>query len=147
MDSGLRDPQLTLSSLYASRMKNVANNKYQSTLLSSISQKCSILLAGKVLIQLTMKNSCHPPWLLSIIHSFHENKQGGVSYDGETSMPFTIQSGAKHVCVLAPTFFGVIFSMLLSFVFRHSEECVYLHTRIISKLFSLARTRTKFHGL
>ena len=35
-------------------------------------------------------------------------------YDGSTSDPFPIKSRVKQGCALAPTLFGVIFSLLLS---------------------------------
>eukprot|EP00064_Thunnus_orientalis_P000857 superscaffoldBa00000050_g858 len=65
--------------------------------------------------------------------------QGSVCCEGETSEAFPICSRVKHGCVLAPTLFGIIFSLLLSFAFGSSPGGVYLHTRADSKLFNLAR--------
>lgn len=50
--------------------------------------------------------------------------QGVISYDGKTSIPFTIQSGVKEGCILTLTLFGIFFPMLLIFVFRQAEEGV-----------------------
>ena len=58
------------------------------------------------------------PQLLSITAYFHDNMQGTVNYDGASSEPFHILSGVKQGCVLAPTLFGIFFSMLLNFAFR-----------------------------
>ena len=49
----------------------------------------------------------------------------------------------KQGCVLAPTLFGIFFSLLLSYAFSQSEDGVYLHTRSDGNLFNLARLRAK----
>ena len=67
--------------------------------------------------------------------------QGTVSYDGASSEPFKILSGVKQGCVLAPTLFGIFYSMLLNLAFRHSDEGVHRHTRGEGKLFNLARLK------
>ena len=100
------------------------------------------LVSRKGLFQLLKKIGC-PPQLLNIIISFHENTQGVVSYGGEVSESFAIQSGVKQGCVLAPTLFGIFFSMLLDFSFRHSLQGVHLLTRSDGRLFNLARLRAK----
>jgi hypothetical protein len=82
-----------------------------------------------------------PSCLLSIISSFYDNIQGKVSHDGNTSGPFSIKSGVKQGCVLAPTLFGIFFSLQLKFVFRDSTEGILLHTRSDCKLFNLVRLR------
>ena len=69
--------------------------------------------------------------------------KGTVNYDGATSEPFDIHSGVKQGCVLAPTLFSILFSMVLSYAFNTSTEGVFLHTRADGKLFNLARLRAK----
>lgn len=69
--------------------------------------------------------------------------QGTVLYDGSSSSPFPIKSGVKQGCVLAPTLFGIFFSLLLSYAFSQSEDGVYLHTRSDGSLFNLARLRAR----
>ena len=59
------------------------------------------------------------------------------------SLAFKILSGVKQGCVLAPTLFGIFFSMLLNFAFHHSDEGVHLHTRSEGKLFNLTRLKAK----
>ena len=100
------------------------------------------LVSRQGLFQLLKKISC-PPQLHSIIASLHEDMQGVVSLDGKTSEPFTIQSVVKQGCILAPTLFGIFFSVLLNHAFRHSTEGIHLHTRSDGKLFNLARLRAK----
>ena len=52
-----------------------------------------------------------------------------------------IKSGVKQGCVLAPTLFGIFFSLLLSHAFKQSNDGTYLHTRSNGKLYNLARLR------
>ena len=81
------------------------------------------------------------PKLLRMITSFHEDMKGTVQYDGSSSEPFPIKSGVKQGCVLAPTLFGIFFSLLLSHAFKQSNDGAYLHTRSDGKLYNLARLR------
>ena len=67
--------------------------------------------------------------------------KGVISFDGASSEAFSIKSGVKQGCVLAPTLFGIFFSMLLSYAFKNTTEGVYLHTRSSGKLFNLARLK------
>ena len=64
-------------------------------------------------------------------------------YDGSTSDPFPIKNRVKQGCALAPTLFGIIFSLLLFYAFSQLEDGVYLNTRIDGHLFNLARLRAK----
>lgn len=100
------------------------------------------LVSRRGLFQLLERIGC-PPQLLSIVTSFHEDMNGTVSYDGQTSESFGIRSGVKQGCVLAPTLFGIFFSLLLSAAFKDSEEGIHLHTRSDGKLFNLARLKAK----
>ena len=96
----------------------------------------------KGLFQLLEKIGC-PPILRSLVVSSHEDMKGTVMYDESCSDPFPLKSGVKQGCVLAPTLFGIFFSLLLSHAFRSSSDGVYLHTRTDGKLFSIARLRAK----
>ena len=84
-----------------------------------------------------------PPKLLRVITSFHEEIKGTVQYDGSSSDSFPIKSGVKQGCVLAPTLFGILFSLLLRYAFGESEWGIYLHTRSDGSLINLARLRAK----
>ena len=82
------------------------------------------------------------PKLLALITSFHEDMHDTIQYDGISSEPCRFKSGVKQGCIPAPTMFG-IFSLLLSYAFRRSEDDIYLHTRSNGQLFNLARLRAK----
>ena len=100
------------------------------------------LVSRSGLFSILEKIGC-PPRLLAIVESFHRDMQSTVCYNGATSEPFPISSGVKQGCVLAPTLFGIFFSMLLSYAFSDNNDGVYLHTRSDGRLFNLARLRAK----
>ena len=100
------------------------------------------LVSRDGLFALLQKIGC-PPKLLSLIVSFREDMQGTVQFDGSNSDPFSIKNGVKQGCVLAPTLFGIFFSLLLKYAFDDSEDGVYIHSRSNGGLFNLARLRSK----
>ena len=65
--------------------------------------------------------------------------KGRVSFNGQASELFSILSGVKQGCVLAPTLFGIFFSLLLKYAYNSSTEGVFLHSRTDGKLFNLSR--------
>ena len=69
--------------------------------------------------------------------------KGTVNYDGATFEPFEIHRGVKQGCVLAPTLFSILFSMMLSYAFKTSTEGVFLHTRADGRLFNIAQLSAK----
>ena len=100
------------------------------------------LVSRSGLFTLLQRVGC-PPKLLSIISSFHNDMMGTVFYDGSDSDPFPIKSGVKQGCVLAPTLFGIFFSLLLSYAFKGNEDGIFLHSRSDGNLFNLSRLRSK----
>ncbi|XP_063585836.1 uncharacterized protein LOC134763209 [Penaeus indicus] len=100
------------------------------------------LVSRDGLFALLQRIGC-PPRLLSLVVSFHQDMSGTVQFDGSCSEPFAIKNGVKQGCVLAPTLFGIFFSLLLSYAFRDSDDGVFIHTRSNGGLFNLARLRAK----
>ena len=100
------------------------------------------LVSRSSLFRLFQRIGC-PPKLLKIITSFDEEMQGTVQFDGSSSEPFPIKSGVKQGCVLAPTLFGILFSLLLGYAFKGNEEGAYIYTRSDGSLFNLSRLRAK----
>ena len=70
-------------------------------------------------------------------------RQATIQYEGSLSALLAIKSGVKQGCVLAPTLFGILFSLLLKHAFGAETEGVYMHTRADGKLFNVARLRAK----
>ena len=91
------------------------------------------LVSRSGLFEILQKIAC-PPKLLAVITSFHQGIQSTVYFDGATSEPFPVSSGVKQGCVLAPTLFGIFFSMLLQYAFADCEDGVYVRTRHDGKL-------------
>ena len=54
-----------------------------------------------------------PPKFLTILRQLHESQQGQVKHNGSLSGSFPISNGIKHGCVLAPTLFSILFSIML----------------------------------
>ena len=75
--------------------------------------------------------------------SFHTNTRTTIQYDGSVSDSFEIRSGVKQGSVLAPTLFGILFSMLLMRVFGFSSLGIKLHKRTDDNVFKPARLRAK----
>ncbi len=100
------------------------------------------LVSRSGLFRILQKIGC-PPQLLAVVTSFHVNMRSTVCFNGATSESFLVSSGVKQGCVLAPTLFGIFFSMLLQYAFKDCHEGVYIHTRTGGKLFNIARLRAK----
>ena len=100
------------------------------------------LVSRDGLFKILSKIGC-PPRLLNIIKSFHQDMLGTVVFDGSTSDTFSIRSGVKQGCVLAPTLFGIFFSVLLKHAFGSTTEGIYLRTRSDGKLYNISRLRAK----
>ena len=100
------------------------------------------LVSRSGLFALLEKIGC-PPKPLKLIVSFHTKMRGTICFDGKHSRSFEIQSGVKQGCVLAPTLFGIFFSLLLQHASHPNDAGLYLHTRHDGKLFNLARLRAK----
>ena len=104
------------------------------------------LVSRSGLAKVLQKIGC-PPTLLSLIMSFHSNMKGTVSFNGEESEPFSILSGVKQGCVLAPVLFSIYFSILLSYAFKDSTDGIHIQTRTDGRLFNIRRfgAKTKLH--
>ena len=100
------------------------------------------LVSRRGLFKILQKIGC-PPNLLAIITSFHQDMQSTVCFNGATSNAFPVSSGVKQACVLAPTLFGIFFSMLLQYTFVDCTESVYVPTRSDDKLFNITRLCAK----
>ena len=65
---------------------------------------------------------------------------------GESSDPFPVTNGTKQGCVLAPTLFSIVFSLMLLDAFQDLDRGVYIQFRSDGGLFNLrhlqARTKT-----
>ena len=141
---GFRPERSTIDMIFATRQIQEKCREQQMPLYIAFIDltKAFDLVSRKGLFNILKKIGC-PETLLSIITSYHKEMQGIISFDGEESSPFPINNGVKQGCVLAPTLFGIFFSMLLRSAFKDSSEGVYLHTRSDGSMYNLARLRAK----
>ena len=96
-------------------------------------KKAFDLVSRKGLFHLLEKIGC-PQKLLKVVMSFHEDMKSTVLFDGSSSAVFRTKSGVKQGCVLAPTLFGIFFSLSLSHAFSESEktECFSIRDLTVS---------------
>ena len=81
--------------------------------------------------------------MFRLIKSFHVGMRCCVQLAGSVSDTFPVDCGIKQCCVLAPTLFGIFFSIVLAHAFRNNEDDVLLHTRSDGILFNLSRLKAK----
>ena len=141
---GFRAARSTVDMIFSLRqLQEKCREQQQPLFLAFVDlTKAFDLVSRSGLFQILQKIGC-PPKLLAIIAAFHEDMQSTVCFDGATSDAFPVRSGVKQGCVLAPTLFGIFFSMLLQYAFADSSDGVYIRTRADGKLFNIARLRAK----
>ena len=70
-----------------------------------------------------------PEKLISIIRSFHDNMQVGISINGDVSH-VTVSNGLRQGCVLAPTLFILSFNLVLR---CWRDHCQHLGIKLLYK--------------
>ena len=82
-----------------------------------------------------------PPKFLQMVIQLHENQRGQIRLNGDLSEPFPISNGVKQGCVLAPTLFSLLFSMMVRQATEEldDEDGVYVRYRLDGSLFNLRR--------
>ena len=86
-----------------------------------------------------------PPQFLTILRQFHEGQQGQVKHNGSLSGSFPISNVVKQECILAPTLFSIVFSIMLREAKDDLPDGIYIRFRSDGSLFNLRRllARTK----
>jgi len=84
-----------------------------------------------------------PADMLSVIRSFHEGMQASVSSSGQSSDTFSVTSGTKQGCVLAPVLFALFFSVMLDYAFSDMNQGVMIQFRTSGGLFNNRRLNAK----
>ena len=76
-----------------------------------------------------------------MVIQLHEDQHGQIRLNNELSEPFPITNVVKQGCVLAPTFFSILFSMMLKQATDDLEDkdFVYIRYRLDGSLFSVRR--------
>ena len=63
-----------------------------------------------------------PKHFAGIISSFYDDMKATVRVGSDQSSPFGVTSGTKQGCVLAPTLFSILFSLMLHIAFNGGED-------------------------
>ena len=82
------------------------------------------LVSWNGLFNILLKIGC-PPQLHNMIRSFLDGMKATIQYEGSMSEPFEIKRGVKQGCVLTPTLFSILFSLLLKHAFGNCNIYVY----------------------
>lgn len=141
---GFRSKRSTIDMIFSLRQLQEKCREQQMPLYISFIDltKAFDLVSRDGLFKILPKIGC-PSKLRSLVTSFHVDMKGTVQFNGSSSEPFSINSGVKQGCVLAPTLFGIFFAMLLKHAFGASTEGIYLRTRSDGNLFNLSRFKAK----
>ena len=91
-------------------------------------QKAFDTVNREALWALLQKIGC-PEQFISIIRSFHDGMEITVREGSERAAPFTVLSGTKQGCVLAPTLFSIFFSCVLLVAFNNTTEGIEIWSR------------------
>ena len=84
-----------------------------------------------------------PPRFIAMLQQFHDGMQAGVQSDGEFSEPFEVTNGVKQGCVMAPTPFSMMLSVMLMDVFQDSDTGFPIRYRFDVNIFNLRRLQAK----
>ena len=141
---GFRRDRSTIDMIFTlSLLKEKCREQHQPLFMAFIDLTKAFDLVSREGMYTVLQKIGTPPRLLAVIQAFHDGMKGTVQFDGTMSESFPIQNGVKQGCVLAPTLFGIYFSVMLSQAFGTSSEGVYLHSRSDGKLFNIARLKAK----
>ena len=78
-----------------------------------------------------------PEKFIAIVKSFHEGMLARLLDEGGSSETFQVRNGVKKGCVLAPTLFSIVFSVMVTTVFHNDSMAI--GYRSDGKLFNLRR--------
>ena len=78
-----------------------------------------------------------------MVQQFHDGMQTLVQNGGEVSEPFKVTNGVKCGCVMAPTLFSMMFSVMLMGVFQGSVTGFQIRYRFDDNIFNHRRLQAK----
>ena len=84
-----------------------------------------------------------PPKFLTILRQLHDGQMGQVKHSGSLSDSFPISNGVKQGCVLAPSLFSILFSMMLHEAKKGLSDGIFIRFRTDGSLFNLRRLLAK----
>jgi len=75
----------------------------------------------------------------TVVQQFYDGMMALVLDDGDTSEAFPVTNGVKQGCVLAPTFFSMVFAVMPTDAFQNYENGIPLRYRTDERIFNLRR--------
>ena len=84
-----------------------------------------------------------PPRFIAMVRQFHDGTQARVQTDAEFSEPFEVTNGVKQGCVMTPTLFSMMFSVMLMNTFQDSDTGFPIRYRFVVHIFNLRRLQAK----
>ena len=78
----------------------------------------------------------------TILQQFHI-MLARLNHNSVMSRPLSLSNGVKHGCVLAPTLFSIMFSVILMDTFRDTDVGIGINYRTDSSVFNLRRLQAK----
>ena len=92
--------------------------------------------------KLLLRLGC-PVKIVNLIKAFHTGMMACVVEDGSKSEMFAVNNGVKQGCVLAPTLFSILFSVVLNDAFKNIREGVRVEFRTTGGVLNLRRLQAK----
>ena len=88
------------------------------------------------------KYGCQPKFI-TIVCLLHDGMVARVQDDGNLSEPFLVSNEVKQGCVLAPTLFSLMFSVMLTDAFADTDIGIGIRHRMDGSVFNLRRLKAK----
>ncbi|XP_073965599.1 uncharacterized protein [Choristoneura fumiferana] len=141
---GFRSQRSTVDMIFSLRQLQEKCREQQTPLVIAFVDlnKAFDTVSREGLYSILVRIGC-PPKLLKIVQSFHEGMEATVLHNGDTSAPFAVRRGVRQGCVLAPTLFGIFFSVLLKVAFGEEQQGIHLHTRSDGRLYNISLLKSK----
>ena len=83
-----------------------------------------------------------PPKMMALLQCFHEGMNARLVNGGDDD-EFPVSNGVKQGCVLAPTLFSILFSMMLLSAFKDSDPGIPITYRTDGGIFNIQRLKAK----
>ena len=83
-----------------------------------------------------------PTKFIAMVRQLHD-MLARVQNDGEFSDPFPVTNGVKQGCILAPTYFSMMFSAIPTAAFQDGDNGIPIRYRFDGKLFNLRSLQAK----
>ena len=90
--------------------------------------------------QIMEKFGC-PRKFTALVRQLHDGMRATVLDNGDTSDSFPVTNGVKQGCVLAPTFFSMVFAAMLNDASQDNDDGIQLKYRTDGGVFNLRRLK------